>query len=339
MPLRLSGTSINAQGAFSKATTRHLLHTHMTSNKRVKCQVTFSFLEQSSCQHHHWTICVCSSPSRMRVDSHGRHRTLICLSPHCHAASQRLKNRSAFHCLNATHATSPHARRRGEEFYTSVSPALAAVHTTINDLSDASGRIEGIIRLTSAVDFARHCLSAPLAQFLTHNPDVRLDLNLNAQRMALVKENVDMAIRIGQLTDSNLYATHLFDMSLKLFASPAYLADLATITRPEDLTNTNVIRMRTNSSLAAGSIELHNGKQSFEHVFQSKLTVNDRAPSLHCVKMARASPSPMRYSCNSNSRTTPLSPFYPNGNQSKSPCMRSPPRKPRLRESKRWWHS
>jgi len=163
----------------------------------------------------------------------------------------------------------------GEEFYASLVPALESVQSAMNELSNSAARIEGHIRLTTPADFARLCLSKPLSQFLSLNPHVRLDLNLNSHRMDLVKEHVDLAIRIGHLSDSALYATHLFDMPLKLYASPSYLASLPCIQTPEDLKHCNLIRLRTNGDSPVGLLRLEKGKQTVEQTLQGNLTAND----------------------------------------------------------------
>ena len=161
----------------------------------------------------------------------------------------------------------------GESFYAQLMPALESVHSAINDLSDAAASLQGLIRLTSAADFVQHCLALPLTQFLQRNPDVKLDLNLNSQRMDLVTEQIDLAIRIGTLEDSNLFAWHLFDMPLKLFATPSYLAGIQTLNHPHDLANCNFIRLRTNKNRTEWVLK--NGDEQITHHVQGNITVND----------------------------------------------------------------
>lgn len=161
----------------------------------------------------------------------------------------------------------------GEVFYTQLTPALAAVQLAVNDLSDASDSIQGMIRVTAPSDFARHCLVPSLAKFLRVNPDVQMDLNLNSMRMDLVKEHVDLAIRIGQLEDSNLVAWHLFDMPLKLYAAPTYLASLLQTQHPDDLKHCNFVNLKTNHS--HNVISLQNRAETFEFSTNSNISAND----------------------------------------------------------------
>ena len=161
----------------------------------------------------------------------------------------------------------------GEAFYAQLVPALDAVQSAVNDLSDAASSIQGVIRITTPADFARLNLAQPLTHFLQLNPHIKIELHLNHNRMDLIKEQIDVAIRIGELADSNLYASHLFDMSNKLYATPSYLASLPAITHPEDLKNCNVVQLKTN--VQRTHLTLINGNQIIEQPVHGNLQAND----------------------------------------------------------------
>lgn len=137
----------------------------------------------------------------------------------------------------------------GEAFYAQILPALAQIGAAVEQLADTTEQVHGIhgtIRLTAPVDFANYFLVEPFAQFLQHNPDIELQLLLNTDMMNLVSEQLDLAIRIGRLADSGLYARHLFDLRLQLYAAPDYLAGLPTITTPDQLSLCNVLLLKRN---------------------------------------------------------------------------------------------
>ena len=161
----------------------------------------------------------------------------------------------------------------GEAFYAQLVPALDAVQSAVNDLSDAANSIQGVIRITTPADFARLSLAQPLTRFLQLNPHIKIELHLNPSRMDLIKEQIDVAIRIGELADSNLYASHLFDMSSKLYATPSYLASLPTITHPDDLKNCNWVQLKTNTQRT--HLTLINGNQIIEQPIYGNLQAND----------------------------------------------------------------
>ena len=82
----------------------------------------------------------------------------------------------------------------GEAFYAQLVPALDAVQSAVNDLSDAANSIQGVIRITTPADFARLSLAQPLTRFLQLNPHIKIELHLNPSRMDLIKEQIDVAI-------------------------------------------------------------------------------------------------------------------------------------------------
>lgn len=161
----------------------------------------------------------------------------------------------------------------GEEFYAQLVPALDAVQSAVNDLSNAASSIQGVIRITTPADFARLSLAQPLTQFVQLNPHIKIELHLNSTRMDLIKEHIDVAIRIGELADSNLYASHLFDMTSKLYATPSYLASLPAIAHPNDLKHCNFVQLKTN--VQHTHVTLINKGQIIEQAISGNLQAND----------------------------------------------------------------
>ena len=138
----------------------------------------------------------------------------------------------------------------GEAFYAQVAPALSNVQDAINQLSHGVQELSGIIRITAPSDLVNQHLTAVFARFLRLNPDVSLHFHLNTDVMNLVSEHIDLAIRAGQLADSGLYARHLFDVRLKLFATPEYLAAMPAIIEPAQLSDCNLLTLKSIRTLS-----------------------------------------------------------------------------------------
>lgn len=93
----------------------------------------------------------------------------------------------------------------------------------------------GTLHVTAPIAFGeRHLLPVAL-EFLAQHPDICLRLMLADRQISLVDEHIDLALRIGHLTDSTLVATRVGSVSRVICASPAYLAGRGTPSRPEDL--------------------------------------------------------------------------------------------------------
>jgi DNA-binding transcriptional LysR family regulator len=74
-----------------------------------------------------------------------------------------------------------------------------------------------------------------LGSFLDAHPKVQLDLVMDDRAVDLVAENIDVALRMGVLTDSALRARKLGQAERLAIASPAYLARRGVPRTPADL--------------------------------------------------------------------------------------------------------
>nr|WP_086937569.1 LysR family transcriptional regulator [Thaumasiovibrio occultus] len=82
---------------------------------------------------------------------------------------------------------------------------------------------KGQIKVTAPVTYGEMNLAPLLHQFLELYPQVTLDLILTNQKLDLIEQGVDLAIRLGRLQDSSLIAKRLASRQLYVCASPAYL--------------------------------------------------------------------------------------------------------------------
>lgn len=82
----------------------------------------------------------------------------------------------------------------------------------------------GLLRVTAPMAYGEQVISPLLNTFVARNPAVSLWLQFSNQEVDLVRERIDLAIRIGRLNDSSLIARRLAQRSLHLVASPEYLS-------------------------------------------------------------------------------------------------------------------
>lgn len=91
-------------------------------------------------------------------------------------------------------------------------------------LGELLAQPSGLLRASLPVDFATIYLAPLIAEFARHYPGITFDFDLTPRRVDLVSEPFDVAIRMGELTDSNLIARLLARLPAYLYASPRYLA-------------------------------------------------------------------------------------------------------------------
>lgn len=82
----------------------------------------------------------------------------------------------------------------------------------------------GLLKVTAPVFYGETRLSPLLNRFLQRYPELELELVLTNDKLDLVQGGFDLALRLGQLTDSNLIGRRLASRRQYLVASPAYLA-------------------------------------------------------------------------------------------------------------------
>lgn len=119
---------------------------------------------------------------------------------------------------------------------------VAAARRIIADLDEAERRASGEydtprgeLTVTMPIEFgARHVMPIALS-FIAEYPDVTLNLITSDRLVHMVDEQIDVAIRLGHLADSGLYAVKSGDFRLITCASPDYLERCGTPAVPLDL--------------------------------------------------------------------------------------------------------
>ncbi len=103
------------------------------------------------------------------------------------------------------------------------------------------GVLIGTIRVTSPSDLGRTVLLPMLDEFLRLHPGVKLVLNVGDRVLDVLRDDFDVAIRYGELSDSRLVARMLAVARPLLSASPDYLRRRGTPSAPMDLVDHNCI--------------------------------------------------------------------------------------------------
>lgn len=94
----------------------------------------------------------------------------------------------------------------------------------------------GRLRVSMAGDLATFLLADIVADFLVRHPLITLELDLSPRRVDLIAENVDVAIRAGELpADSSLAARRLVDFTGALYAAPSWVDRREPVVEPEQL--------------------------------------------------------------------------------------------------------
>lgn len=100
----------------------------------------------------------------------------------------------------------------------------------------AGTSLTGRLRVAAAVTFTRIQLMPRLPEFLQQHPDLEIEVVLDDRNIDLVKEGVDVALRMGQLPDSSLAARRIASGAHVVVGTSAYFSHAGQPTTPGDLT-------------------------------------------------------------------------------------------------------
>ncbi|CDG99907.1 LysR family transcriptional regulator [Xenorhabdus bovienii] len=129
----------------------------------------------------------------------------------------------------------------GKAIAEKVRAALTLVEEAAEIAKDGSESLTGLIRLTAPVPLGRTYVAAAIAEFRKKYPSVGFTLHLTDKIVDLYKVEMDLAIRVANLTDSGLIARRLTDNKRILVASPDYLRLHGELQHPEELINHNCL--------------------------------------------------------------------------------------------------
>jgi DNA-binding transcriptional LysR family regulator len=101
--------------------------------------------------------------------------------------------------------------------------------------------LDGMLRMTAPSLFGRWHIAPLVASFLDAHPRVRVELMLTNRNLDLVEEGLDVAVRIGPLTESGLIARRVGQVRWVLFASPDYVARRGRPRTPRDLVKHDIV--------------------------------------------------------------------------------------------------
>lgn len=90
-----------------------------------------------------------------------------------------------------------------------------------NALLESRQRPQGLLRVDAATPVVLHLLTPLVAEFRERYPEMSLSLVSSENFINLIERKVDIAIRVGELTDSTLKARKLM-ASYRRIGLPAY---------------------------------------------------------------------------------------------------------------------
>jgi DNA-binding transcriptional LysR family regulator len=124
---------------------------------------------------------------------------------------------------------------QGREYFNQCQEPLVLLQEAERVLTEAQRKPEGLLRVSVPVIMGQETFLDLLSRFLRDHPRIRVDLFITNAFLDLVAENVDVAIRFGELQDSSIVAKRLGRSVRYVVAAPEYLKGRTPPGEPADL--------------------------------------------------------------------------------------------------------
>ncbi len=120
----------------------------------------------------------------------------------------------------------------------------------------------GLVRIGAPATFGRLYVAPRIGALLDRWPDLHVELSLNDATVDLVHDGLDMAVRIGEVTDGSLISRALGSFPRIAVASAAYLDRRGEPSHPSDLAHHSCIVFTRRAGSADWSFDGPDGRVS-----------------------------------------------------------------------------
>ncbi len=110
----------------------------------------------------------------------------------------------------------------GETFYARISPLLRQIDDS-GDIFQPEHGATGHLRVSLPSELARLLLPAIFTRFVPQHPGITLDIGTTDRHVDLIRENYDIAFRVGKVEGSDLMMRTLVHLEMALVASPSFV--------------------------------------------------------------------------------------------------------------------
>jgi DNA-binding transcriptional LysR family regulator len=132
---------------------------------------------------------------------------------------------------------------QGRDYFNECQVPLDLLADAERVLTRTQQKAEGTLRISVPVILGQESFLEFVSEFLTSYPRIKIDLFITNQFVDLIAENVDLAIRFGELSDSSVVAQKLGASVRYLVATPGYLKGRRPLTQPTDLKDHDCVLM------------------------------------------------------------------------------------------------
>ncbi len=143
--------------------------------------------------------------------------------------------------------------------------------------------VRGVLRVTAPVQFGRRHVAPVVLRFLDRFPETEVELRLADRNLDLIEEEIDVAVRIGNLSDSGMTVRPVGEVRRLWVASPRYLERRGLPGTPAELAGHDIL---LGTSFATQQW-VFAGRRSSSLRLKGRLRVDDVETRLRATKAGR----------------------------------------------------
>ncbi|MGY2338107.1 LysR family transcriptional regulator [Pseudomonas sp. SDO5532_S415] len=136
---------------------------------------------------------------------------------------------------------SVHLSEAGQRYLEDCRRILAEVQEAEDSAAGSHAQPRGQLTITAPVLFGELFVTPLMVSFLTQFPEVSINALLVDRVVSVVEEGIDVAVRIGELPDSNQHAIRVGEVRRVIVASPQFLTSHERPMHPQELAHTPII--------------------------------------------------------------------------------------------------
>lgn len=204
----------------------------------------------------------------------------------------------------------------GLEFLARMEPILAAVDDAENSVRE-TGELRGILRIGMPATMGLRVVIPKLSTFTDRHPALHLELLLEDQWQDMVKEAVDIGIRVGKLPDLAGTAKQIGMMRRVLVASPAYLKKHGTPEHPDNIEAHRIVGGPAGAQITSWQFEREGKTASVSP--SSQISINNTAGALAAATGGLGIVSTTSWACASEIESGALVQVLPKWNMAELP--------------------
>ena len=149
----------------------------------------------------------------------------------------------------------------------------------LDEAESAVGQLQGgprgWLRITTPYSLGTTWIAPLIGEFHARHPEVRVEMVLNNEPLDLIEKEIDVALRVGALPDSNLIARKLAVFRTQIYASPSYIERHGEPLHPDDLQHHRTLALHKARHNGGFSWTLNDGQRENNFAVDPIFVAND----------------------------------------------------------------